>query len=80
MGRAVITTDMPGCRETVVGNRNGLLVSARDHTRLADAMHSLAAAPDEVARMGAESRRIIEARFTVERVNSQMLAAMGLTQ
>ena len=38
MGRAVITTDVPGCRETVEHGRNGLLVPARDVRALADAM------------------------------------------
>lgn len=78
MGRAIITTDMPGCRETVRDGSNGVLVPARRGDVLADAMLRMAMAPNEVARMGARSRSIVEERFTVERVNSQMMAAMGL--
>jgi glycosyltransferase involved in cell wall biosynthesis len=78
MGRAVITTDTPGCRETVVDGENGLLVPARNVGELAQAMHRLAIAENVVARMGEASRRLAEERFAVEKVNAQMMTAMGL--
>lgn len=52
MGRAVITTDVPGCRETVEHGVNGLLVPARDVPALASAMEQLILSPELVAMMG----------------------------
>lgn len=77
-GRAVVTTDAPGCRETVVHGDNGLLVTVRDAASLADAMQRLASDPAEVRRMGARSRGIAEQRFDVERVVAAMLETMQL--
>jgi glycosyltransferase involved in cell wall biosynthesis len=79
MGRAVITADSPGCRETVVDGENGLLVPPRNIDELADAMFRLAVDANAVSQMGAASRRLAEQRFAVERVNAQMMVAMGLS-
>lgn len=78
MGRAVVTTDAPGCRQTVAAGRNGLLVAPRDADSLAAAMERLIAEPERIAPMGAESRRLAEERFDVNVVNAQLLAAAGL--
>jgi glycosyltransferase involved in cell wall biosynthesis len=51
-GRAIITTDVPGCRQTVTHGVNGLLVPARDPEALAAAMLELARDPDRVRKMG----------------------------
>lgn len=77
-GRAVVTTDVPGCRETVVDGRNGFLVPARSPAALAGAMGRFLDAPELAARMGRCSRRIAEERFDVHRVNARMLQAMGI--
>ena len=78
-GRPVITTDTPGCRETVVPGENGLLVPPRDAPALAHAMEQLAGDPERVRSMGAHSRQLAQQRFRVERVNEQLLSEMGLT-
>jgi glycosyltransferase involved in cell wall biosynthesis len=78
MGRAVITTDVPGCRETVEHGRNGLLVPARDVRALADAMIRLIEEPQLLAPMGIQGRAIAEERFDVHSVNRVILGAMGL--
>jgi len=78
MGRPIITTDMPGCRETVVDGKNGFLVSPRSADALARAMLSLVENRERVVAMGAASRRMAEDRFGVESVNADMLSAMGL--
>lgn len=78
-GRPVITTDTPGCRETVVPGENGLLVPPRDAAALALAMEQLAGDPERVRSMGAHSRQLAQQRFRVERVNEQLLSEMGLT-
>ncbi len=79
MGRAVVTTDSPGCRETVVDGANGVLVPPRNVEKLAQAMCALALDANAVARMGQASRRLAEERFAVEKVNAQMMTAMGLS-
>ena len=79
VGRAIVTTDAPGCRETVEPGRNGFLVPKRDPVALADAILCIARDPDLAARMGERSRQIAEARFDVDRVNETLLAAMELT-
>ena len=76
MGRAVITTDVPGCRETVVAERNGLLVPSHDSNGLAQAMIRLAGDADLRTRMGHESRRLAEERFDVHRINENLVDLM----
>lgn len=77
-GRAIITTDAPGCRDTVVNGENGLLVPPRDARALAAAMEALCADPELAARMGKRSRELAGERFDVEIVNQKLLSAMGL--
>ena len=78
-GRAVITTDAPGCRETVVPGENGVLVPPRDAPALAAAMRRFVDEPRLAVTMGARSRQLAEERFDVRQVNAAMLRAMGLT-
>lgn len=79
VGRPVITTDAPGCRETVVPGDNGMLVAPRQATPLAHAMIALAQLPRaELARMAASSRALAEARFDVNLVNEQVASALAL--
>jgi glycosyltransferase involved in cell wall biosynthesis len=78
MGRPVITTDAPGCRETVVDGVNGLLVPPRDWEALYRAMLRFVEEPELIAPMGAQSRRIAEERFDVRKVNAALIAATGL--
>ena len=78
IGRPIITTDTPGCRETVLPGENGLLVPPRDADALASAMARLAGNPERIIAMGARSRRLAEDRYHVDKVNSQLLTEMGL--
>lgn len=78
-GRPIVTTDAPGCRETVVEGDNGFLVPPRDIDALAAAMERFLIQPDLCIAMGERSRRVAVQRFDVHRVNAAMLAAMGLT-
>lgn len=78
IGRAIITTDAPGCRETVVEGGNGFLVPPRDANALAEAMRRFITCPELAVAMGERSRAIAEQRFDVHRVNAVMLEAMGL--
>jgi glycosyltransferase involved in cell wall biosynthesis len=78
-GRAIITTDAPGCRETVIPGDNGFLVPVGDAVALAAAMERLIVEPALARTFGARSREIAEERFDVRRINAEMLRAMGLT-
>lgn len=76
MGRPVITTDVPGCRETVVDGVNGFLIPVRNPEALAQAMLRFIEQPLLVSAMGAESSRIAKRKFDVHKINAEILAAM----
>jgi glycosyltransferase involved in cell wall biosynthesis len=78
MGRPIITSDQPGCRETVVEGVNGYLVPVRDVPALAAAMRRFVEEPWRIAAMGAASRSLAEARFDVHQLDQQLLTAMDL--
>jgi glycosyltransferase involved in cell wall biosynthesis len=78
MGRAIITTDAPGCRETVIEKENGFLVPVRDAGALAAAIRRFAADPTLIARMGKRSREIAEDKYDVRKVSAVMLREMNL--
>ena len=77
-GRAVVTCDVPGCREVVEDGVNGILVKPGDAESLVRAMRRLASDFDLACRMGVESRRIAEERFDVRKVNKVICEAMSL--
>jgi glycosyltransferase involved in cell wall biosynthesis len=77
-GRPVITTDTPGCRETVIEGENGFLVPVRDVPALAAAMLRLVERPALIPPMGRASRAIAEARFDVHAINRRILEALDL--
>jgi len=56
MGKPIITTDVPGCRDIVIHGRNGLLVPKKNVILLAQAMLALADDPVKRQRMGSASR------------------------
>jgi glycosyltransferase involved in cell wall biosynthesis len=73
-GRAILTTDVPGCRSLVRNGIEGLVVPPDDPTALAAAMARLAADPDLVARMGAAAReRVLGGGFTEAAVTGAVL-------
>ena len=80
MGRAIITTDAPGCRETVRNGENGFLVRPRDCADLADAMMRFVKDHDLARSMGGASRRIAETKYDVRDVTSKLLLYAGLSQ
>lgn len=78
VGRAIITTDNRGCRETVNAGVNGFLVQKRDVDSLRDAMEQFIIHPERIVTMGRESRRLAEAKYDVRTVSREMIEAMGL--
>lgn len=73
VGRAVITTDVPGCRETVVDGVNGYLTPRWDAETLAQKMLCFVLDPSLATRMGQESRRLAEDRFDAAKVNERLI-------
>ncbi len=74
VGRAIVTTDMPGCRETVEDGVTGILVEPKSAWSLADALEKLIKNKDLRASMGRGARARIESGFTVEQVNERTIA------
>jgi glycosyltransferase involved in cell wall biosynthesis len=66
MAKPIITTDVPGCRETVIPNYNGLLCEVKSASDLAAKMKEIAALPAEkLKEMGKNSRKLAELKFDV---------------
>lgn len=71
--RPVITTNTPGCRQTVVEGQNGFLVPVKDAAAVAEKMEWLINNPNRIEPMGKESLRICREKFDVEKVNAEMI-------
>lgn len=67
-GRPLIATNVPGCREIVQTGENGLLIPAKNAVALAEAISILAGDPALRERMGAKSREIAAARFSIDQI------------
>jgi glycosyltransferase involved in cell wall biosynthesis len=78
MGRGVITTNAPGCRETVINGHNGYLVPVKDADALAEAMQKFIDEPELIAKMGRAARQMAMDKFDVNAVNQMMLTEMGV--
>jgi glycosyltransferase involved in cell wall biosynthesis len=79
MARPVITTEAPGCRDTVVDGENGFLVPVRDVGALVEKMEAFIDNPSWIEAMGKKSRQLAEQRFDVHKINAALLGVMGLT-
>lgn len=77
MGRPVITTEAPGCRETVVHGVNGYLVPKRSVEAIESAMLRFIDFPEQIPVMGSRSRCMAEERFDVNKVNAVIMRKMG---
>lgn len=72
MGRAVIVTDAPGCRETVIDGKTGFLVPVKNSDAIADKMIEFIKAPELIEKMGAAGAEYCRERFDVNIVNEDM--------
>jgi glycosyltransferase involved in cell wall biosynthesis len=73
IGRPIITTNVPGCREVVKEGENGFLVPARDAKKLAEAIKKLTNNPKLLITMGKKSRLMAEQEFSIQKVISKTL-------
>lgn len=74
IGRPLVASDVPGCREVCLHEETGLLVSARDAPALATALHRLLADPALRVKLGQGARRRVETTFARSIVESEQLA------
>ncbi|WP_286638240.1 glycosyltransferase family 4 protein [Thiopseudomonas alkaliphila] len=73
IGRAIITTDVPGCRETVVDGVNGFLVSKWSPEQVAKKMIYFIEHPTAIKQMGLESHRLANEKFDASIVNERLI-------
>ena len=71
--RPIITTDAPGCRETVIDGVNGFLVPVKDAKALSEKMIRFIEHPEKIAEMGEKSLEYCNEKFEVGKVNSDMI-------
>jgi glycosyltransferase involved in cell wall biosynthesis len=74
-GLALVSTDMPGCRDAVVHGKTGLLVSPRSAEALVDAIAKLDADRERVRQMGIAARERALSEFAQEIVNARTMGA-----
>ena len=78
-GRPIITTDVPGCRETVIHKKNGLIVSPKNPVSLANAMIDLLKVKNNIIKkMANESFIIAKNKYEINKVNKSILDIMNL--
>lgn len=75
-GRAIITTDAPGCRETVNPGVNGFLIPPRETEPLVSAMQSFIDNPAQVKTMADAALSLVRDRYAAEKVAAKMLSAI----
>ncbi|WP_169393144.1 MULTISPECIES: glycosyltransferase family 4 protein [Psychrobacter] len=78
IGRPIITTDVPGCRETVVDGENGFLVAKWNPQAIADKMIYFIENPEQIQKMGEVSYQMAQDKFDARKVNARLLAIMGV--
>ena len=78
MGRPIITSDAPGCRETVIDGSNGFLVPVGNAEALAEAMERFCLDSSLCGQMGPVSRLMAEDKYDVKKVNRVIMDNLGL--
>lgn len=76
IGRAIITTDVPGCRETVIDGLNGFLIEKWNPNALAKKMIYFIENPEKIEEMGLESYKIAKDRFDANEVNKRLISIL----
>lgn len=78
MGRPVIVTDVPGCRETVIDGYNGFKVPVRDVAGIVRSVEKFIHTPDNLMKMGKAGRNLAIQKYDVHKVNKVMVSKMKL--
>ncbi len=78
MGRAVITTDAPGCKESIINDVNGYIVPVRNITALTQAMEKFIQQPELISIMGLAGREFAENEYDANKINQTIMKFMGV--
>lgn len=79
IGRPIVTTNVAGCRQLVEVGRNGYLAEAKSVQSLVDAIEKMInVSSNELIQMGIYSRKIVEDKYDVHKVNEHMLTIMDI--
>lgn len=78
IGRAVITTDTAGCRETVTDGVNGFLVPRWNAEKLAEKMIFFIENPEKIIQMGMASHQMAKEKFDADKVNARLLDILNI--
>lgn len=78
MGRAILTTNTPGCKDTVIHGINGYLIKRWDHVELAEKMIHLIEHPYKIIKMGENSHRLAIEKYNVNDVNKKLMIFLGV--
>ena len=73
IGMPIITTNTPGCKETVHNGENGFLIPVQDLDALVHAMEFFIKEPSSIEQMGIRSRNLAEKKFDVSIINKQII-------
>ena len=73
-GRPILTTNVPGCKDTINDFQNGILVEKQDFEDLAKSILWFSNNIKKTHEMGRKSREIAETRFDVDLINKEILA------
>lgn len=78
MGRPIVTSDAPGCRETVINGHNGFLVPVRDVDGLVEGMLKIISNREMAERMAEKSLKMVREKYDVKLVNKEIARIMDL--
>ena len=73
MSLPIITTDVPGCNDIIINEHSGLLVPSRNKEKLKSAIKKYLKNPELAKRFGVNARKTVIKKFTVEKINNQIL-------
>ena len=73
VGMPIITTNSPGCKETIVDNKNGVLIAQKNKQELIDAMKSFIVNKNDIETKGIASRKLAETKFDVNIINKKLI-------
>ena len=77
MGRPIITTEVPGCKETVINKENGFLIPSKNVNILIEKMSWFINNKDKIPKMGKKSRNLVEKKFSTEKVNNKFIKLLS---
>lgn len=78
--KAIITSDAPGCRETVKDGKNGFLVPIKNQKKLAEKMIYLYEHQELIEKMALRGRQMVEELFDVKKINNKIVSTMNIRE